>query len=252
MSHTLFIGQTRIRLQSADSTNTWLRNYITVHPEAPEGLVVTADLQFAGRGQQGRAWVAEEGMNLTASILLRPRFMASSGLFYLNKAIALAVCDTLAGYVTDVRIKWPNDIYVQGKKVAGILIETAVSSSVQWVIAGIGINANQQDFGPEAPQAASISGITDDEVNLELLLNNLCHHIEQNYLLLRAGQTNAIEQRYHENLLQLDQPIHYIHNGHPTSGIVKGVDPEGRLMVLHRDKLERYAVGEIQWLVGER
>jgi len=249
LSRPLFIGLERLRPERADSTNSWLRDYLVQHPSAPEGLVVITPQQTAGRGQQGRAWISEPGSNLTASVLLRPRFLEPSQLFYLNKAIALAVRDTLADYLPEACIKWPNDVYAGGRKVAGILIESAVASRVQWVIAGVGVNVNQADFGPDAPLAGSIASISGHTVSVETVLDALCSHLEHRYLQLRAGQQAALNALYHEHLLGLGTTFRYRHLGNIHTATLKAVDANGCLVVSEQGNLRTYTVGEIEWLM---
>ena len=108
---------------------------------APEGTVVSANHQGSGRGRFQRSWVSQQGTNIQASILIRPKM---SQLPYLNMMAALAASDTserLSNVKAD--IKWPNDIQVSGKKLCGILIESEISGSdVAFSIVGIGLNVN--------------------------------------------------------------------------------------------------------------
>ena len=250
MSQPLFIGIERLRPERTESTNSWLREHLAQHPLAPEGLVVVTPQQTAGRGQQGRVWVAEPGHNLTASILLRPRFLEPNQLFYLNKAIALAVRDTLADYLPEACIKWPNDIYIRSQKVAGILIESAVGSRVQWVIAGIGVNVNQVGFGPHAPLAASLASLAKNTFSVEGVLDALCSHLEHRYLQLRAGALAAVNAQYHEHLMSIGQTFTFRCRGETHSGILKAVDTNGNLVVELQGKVRTFSVGGIEWLIG--
>lgn len=236
-----------MHVASTPSTNDLLKAHIMAHPEAAEGLTVTTTQQTAGRGQRGRTWTAEPGQNLTASILLKPTFLAANDLFYLNKALALAVRDTLAGKLPEVQVKWPNDIYAEGRKLAGLLIETSISNRVQWVIAGVGINVNQMQFGPSAPLAASLAMLSGERVPVEVVLDTLCVHIEHRYLQLRAGHLAEIDQQYHQHLLGFGKQIRYQHRDLLHLAICKGVDAQGHLIVQDDGEEVRYGVGEINW-----
>jgi BirA family biotin operon repressor/biotin-[acetyl-CoA-carboxylase] ligase len=250
LSRPLFIGLEHVHLDTTPSTNEWLRAYLRQHPGVPEGLVVTAHHQTAGRGQREREWIAQPGQNLTTSILLKPTFLAAGALFYLNKAVALAVRDTLAAFLPDAQLKWPNDIYAQNRKLAGILIETSVSSRVQWVIVGIGINVRQLDFGPSAPFAASIASLSQQNPTVEGITHALCIHLEHRYLQLRAGQFTEIDAQYHQHLLGYQTEVSFEHEGKLLTGTCLGVDENGKILIALHDHTGVYQTGEINWLMS--
>src|ERR1035437_6040925 len=133
---TIFIGKNCIEVEKTDSTNSYLSRLLTSLPTSLlkergvfEGTVVITNHQEQGRGQRGTTWESEPNKNLTLSILLQPTFLRPDEQFELNKAISLGVAEFVAGLLSpfeggkgDVKIKWPNDIYIGNKKVAGILI----------------------------------------------------------------------------------------------------------------------------------
>ena len=123
---TLFIGKSLLFLHEVESTNTYAMNLLrNVNPI--EGTLVYTDFQTNGKGQRGATWTSEIGQNITASVILKPRFLGYDKTFYLSKISALAVYDVLTEILPisqyDIKIKWPNDILVNKKKIAGILIE---------------------------------------------------------------------------------------------------------------------------------
>ncbi len=151
---------------------------------APAGLVLVAREQTAGRGQRGNTWEAEPGMNLTFSILLRPSNIPAARQFELSMLVALAVADTieiqLAGCASaaQVRVKWPNDIYVGNSKVCGMLLENSLSgSSIVHSIAGVGLNVNQTRFVSDAPNPVSLAMLTGRHYELEPLMTALAARI---------------------------------------------------------------------------
>ncbi|MFI5140988.1 MAG: biotin--[acetyl-CoA-carboxylase] ligase [Bacteroidia bacterium] len=123
---TLFIGQHILELDAAESTNTYATNLIK-EIQVAEGTIVFTHNQTKGRGQVGNTWQAETGKNLTFSMVLHPNFLAVEKQFYLSKITSLAVFGMLTEFLNtslyDIKIKWPNDILVNDKKIAGILIE---------------------------------------------------------------------------------------------------------------------------------
>ena len=148
--------------------------------EWPEGeRFLYTGFQTAGRGQAGNGWESEEGKNLLCSILLPPR----KDLFYLNVLTSVAVHKMVNSQFSilnsQLTIKWPNDIYWQDKKIAGILIENAIiGNEVKYSIAGIGLNVNQTTFVSNAPNPVSLKLITGAETNIDELMCALMTQIE--------------------------------------------------------------------------
>lgn len=137
-----------VRLAEVDSTNRYVLD--AAHAGEPEGLVVVADHQSAGRGRLGRTWEAAPGSSLLLSVLLRPRRRVDE-LHLCTAAVALAMADAVrevAGFTPD--LKWPNDLVVEGRKLAGVLAEADLGASgvVRAVVVGIGINVGEQSIPP--------------------------------------------------------------------------------------------------------
>ena len=116
---------------------------------APDGAVVTADMQTRGRGRRGASWRAAAGENLLMTVVLRPSYPVSAA-WRLGYVAALAVADALAEMGLEPALKWPNDVLLDGSKTCGVLVETVTLSGGEWLaILGIGVNVNQTEF-PEA------------------------------------------------------------------------------------------------------
>jgi len=182
---TLFVGQNLIKLSAVDSTNNYLKNLTSNSEPLPEGTVIMAEHQFAGRGQRDSVWHAEAGKNLTFSLLLRPGFISVEKQFVLNMLVSVALNNVLLKYLpVGLSIKWPNDIYVNDRKIGGVLIENViVGSNIKQSIIGIGLNINQSVFDDDLKsKTISISQILQQDVNLMVLLNEICIQIEQLYL----------------------------------------------------------------------
>ena len=157
-------------IEQTNSTNTLLKELIA---KGQEPDFIYAGYQTAGRGQTGNSWESEKGKNLICSILLPSR----ENLFELNIVTAVAVQRLLG---EDFTIKWPNDIYWQDKKIAGILIENAIiGNEVKYSIAGIGINVNQTEFVSNAPNPVSLKQITGKEYNLDELMQQLYTEVQK-------------------------------------------------------------------------
>ena len=154
--------------------------------EWPEGeWFLYTGFQTAGRGQAGNGWESEEGKNLLCSVLIDHGHWSSAiSPFYLNVAVSVAVHRLLSQELTtkskQLTIKWPNDIYWQDKKVAGILIENAIiGNELKYSIAGIGLNVNQTEWLSSAPNPVSLKQITGKDYNIDEQMETLAHAIKE-------------------------------------------------------------------------
>ena len=145
-----------IKIESTDSTSSHLAG---IAEGCAHGTAVMARVQTAGRGQRGNSWEAEPGMNITLSLLLRPEGIEPARQFIISQAVSLAIVEMLDSFIEadTVSIKWPNDIYVNDSKIAGILIENVISgSAISRSIVGVGLNVNQTEFLSDAPNPVSL------------------------------------------------------------------------------------------------
>lgn len=157
-------------IKTTNSTNTLLKQ-LAAEGNPPD--FIYAGYQTAGRGQTGNGWESEADKNLLCSILLPP----NKNLYFLNIAVGVAIIRLMGEEFT---IKWPNDIYWQDKKLAGILVENAiVGSEVKFSIAGIGLNVNQTEFKSDAPNPVSLKQITGKEYNIDRLMNLLLGEVQK-------------------------------------------------------------------------
>ena len=233
---TLFTGRHCVLLPETDSTNTYLSALL--HKNAlPEGYAVRTRFQKAGKGQRGSSWESENGKNLLQSFVFYPDFIALSRVFLLNKTFSLGVYDFVHQITGEgVSIKWPNDIYIDSQKVAGMLIENSISGSVlSQCILGIGVNVNQKEFSVDLKNATSFSTIMKKELDLYSLFTLLCSCVEKRYLMLKNGEMMKLEQDYLQALYGKDVKRKYKSGGNEFYGIIRGVDDNGRLQVEKED-----------------
>ena len=171
----LFVGQNLVTLKQVDSTNNFLKNILSNSKPVPEGTVIMAEEQYAGRGQRENKWHAEPGKNLTFSILLKPHFISAAGQFDLTRAVSMGVFEALEPILgTQLKIKWPNDIYYADKKLGGMLIENILQGSqIKNSIIGIGINVNQDNFTDKAGNATSVKQILQKDYDLKNILSEI-------------------------------------------------------------------------------
>lgn len=214
---------------------------------APEGAVVIAEEQTAGRGRFNRAWVSPRGENLSFSVILTP---PAAQLPYMNMAAALAVARMLRDEA-DLRptIKWPNDIRVGGRKIAGILIETGISpAGGVCAIVGIGVNIN---FDPALhPEIAAISTSVYRETHIKRnrapALQTLLAHFDAAYARLRLGHAAPIAAEWSALLDTLGHSVTLRRGDDLIHGIAERVDPRGNLLIRLPDgSLHTAAAGEV-------
>lgn len=200
---------------------------------APHGALFGAETQSRGRGRRGSEWVSTPGAGLWFSALLRPELAAEQAPA-LSLCAGLAVRDAVAPLVAaNVQVKWPNDVLADGKKLAGILIESQLSGSkISSVIVGIGINVTQTSFPePIAGIATSLVMLQASEQRREPLLASVLHGLEQRLAQLREGGVAAIATalRPHDALLGKQLRIDAV------SGTGAGIDDAGQLWVRAAD-----------------
>ena len=229
----LFVGQNLITLKEVDSTNTFLKNTLSNSKPLPEGTVIMAESQYAGRGQQQNRWHSDAGKNLTFSILLKPSFLAISNQFDLTRATSLGVYDALYPLLGEgLKIKWPNDIYYNDMKLGGMLIENAIQGTqIKQAVIGIGLNINQDSFPEYLPNAASVKQILQRDYDLRQILSDICRHVEGWYLKLKAGHTDVVRKEYLSRLYWLGENKRFRSSGGEFEGTVKNVLNSGLLVV---------------------
>ncbi|MGE0568624.1 MAG: biotin--[acetyl-CoA-carboxylase] ligase [Bacteroidia bacterium] len=249
---TLFIGQKTIFLPETDSTNSYAIQLLKgVNVE--EGTIVYASNQIEGRGQRGNSWESEPGLNLALSIILKPNFLDKSKLYFLYILSSLAVHDLLSEILDksqfDIKIKWPNDLMVNNRKICGILIENQLQNeSIKYAVCGIGINVNQEKFKDKI-RAISLRNLTGNEYNLNTLLKKLSAHFEKYYLKLRSGRLEELKAIYLNNLYKYNKEQEFIINSKHTTFFVAGINDSGLLHLKDKDNKDFYFdVKEIKWV----
>ena len=217
----------------------------------PEGTVIMAENQYAGRGQQQNGWHAEPGKNLTFSILLKPHFLSLANQFDLIRVISLGVFDALEPFLGEkLKIKWPNDIYWNDSKLGGMLIENLVQGEqIKNAVVGIGLNVNQERFPPSLPNAVSIRQILHTDYDLKALLSQICSHIEAWYLNLRAGKIDIVRNNYLNRLYWLNEYKRFRTSTGDFSGTIKNIRDNGLLVVQNNNNKElEFNLKEIEFI----
>lgn len=249
---TLFTGRQVIRLQSVESTNSYLAELLKYH-DLSEGAVVMTQGQTSGRGQGGTRWSSDEGKNLLLSFVFFPVFLSLKDIFSLNKAFSLAVRDYLHGRLgAGIKIKWPNDIYWADKKVCGMLLENTINStSINQSILGLGININQERFPDFLPNPVALKQVLGRELNLEYEFVLLCHHLESRYLQLRRGDAVRLHSDYVQSLYRYDEWCAYATDTEEFEAKIRGVDENGRLCLERKSgQTELFDMKEIRFVIS--
>ena len=245
------LGQPFIELPSVDSTN----NYAMAQAHAglaSHGMVVFAHEQFAGKGQRGKSWSVKPGQNITMSIVLEPFPLSISQQFELSATVAVAALDFMGRYLslTNLFIKWPNDLYWGDRKAGGILIENSLSGD-RWnyAVVGIGMNINQDQFDSRLPNPVSLKIASGKSYDTLALARELVQCLEIRYRELLAGNAQALLEVYNRHLYKRFQRVSLRRQGKLIHARIESVDPTGHLYISGEGE-GKYAVGELEWVIA--
>lgn len=211
---------------------------------APEGALVVADHQSAGRGRFGRTWVAPPGTALLFSVVLRPALEPPRA--PLIALLAAAAVRQAVEQDTGIRaaIKWPNDVLADGKKLAGVLAESLLAGShLAAVIAGIGVNVNQETFATE--RATSLYGLKGRTYQRFGLLATILEEMRIRYQALLAGDSVALLAECRTHSATIGQDVVLSGGGGQIRGRAVDIDSDGRLVLDTQDGLVRAVAGEV-------
>ncbi|MCH5330215.1 MAG: biotin--[acetyl-CoA-carboxylase] ligase [Alistipes sp.] len=235
------------RIDETTSTNDELRS-----GDYAEGDIVWAERQTAGRGQRGHSWSSAEGLDLTFSVLLCPRFLPAAEQFSILRVVALALCETFAEYEIDTRIKWTNDIYVGDRKITGVLIENTLEGDrLSRSVIGIGINVNSTEFDPSLPNPTSMAAETGRIFDRGEVLGKFAVRLGYFYEMLVGGGGEALRREYDAQLYRLDEPSPFrLPDGTPFTAAIRGTEPAGRLIAeLSDGSCKSFAFKELEFVL---
>ena len=210
--------------------------------------LITTDDQSKGRGQKGNSWESEVNKNLTFSIVCHPDFVAPSRQFVLSQAIALAV----SSVDEQLKVKWPNDIYFEDKKISGTLIECDLQGKhIGNCIIGTGLNVNQTTFRSNAPNPVSLKQIYGKDFDREETLQKIINGFEHFYDMIRNGQQEELRQLYLSKLYRREGWHEYEDaDGRFTAEFVD-IEPTGHLLLRKASGLvKRYEFKEVRFVIS--
>ncbi len=240
-----------IHIPETNSTNEHL-NALLKSEKLDEGSILWADFQTAGKGQIGNSWESEQGKNLTFSMVLYPNFIEANQQFILSKLVSVAITEVLSDEIYEpVHIKWPNDIYVGNKKIAGILIDNVLTGKyLSQTIIGIGINVNQEKFFSNAPNPISLKQITAKEFHLNELLKKIKEKIILYYIKACNYDETEINEKYLEHLFWKDGYHTFEDDNEIFEARIKNIKSTGHLILEKKDDIEKaYAFKEVKFML---
>ena len=247
-------AQFLIVLDEVGSTNDYLKSKTANFKPLAEWTAIMARNQTTGRGQRENKWYSEPNVNITFSFLLYPNYIKPQEHFFLNILVSLSIIQWLSSLNIQAKIKWPNDIMIGDKKIAGILIENSLSSlEIKKSIIGIGINVNQRLFNDNiSKSASSIYKETDVYIeDLELACKKLVNLLYQNFESFRNKEIEKTQllKNYNSQLFLRDISSLYSSNNEIFKGILKRVEKDGTL-ILENEGLEcSYQFKEVSFIL---
>lgn len=237
------IGSNIIKLNSVSSTNNYAADLLK-QTNVPNGTIILTERQESGKGQRGNHWESEPGKNLTFSVVLYSEVDVSKS-FQLSMMAALSVFRMLESMdFYQVKMKWPNDIYVGEKKVGGILIENNIQKNkIKHSIIGIGLNVNQRHF--QHPKAASLAQFSGRDWSLEDILSSLCSQMNRYYMQVQKG--DSLMDEYQINTLGWRENRVFEIQGELVKGMIQEYTTEGLMVLKTKQGLKKYDLKEIEF-----
>ena len=238
-----------VSLDEVSSTNAELKRLQHQSP-LPEGSMVMTNFQTSGRGQVGNTWHSERNKNLLFSLLLYPHCVKAKNQFIISRIVSLAITKVLQQQTDNITIKWPNDIYWNNMKIAGILIENSLAGQqIDYSIIGAGINVNEDEFPTNLPNPISLKQITKKEYFRDDLLTAFYQEFFYLYNRLQNGEVLNLESEYMQHLYR-KEGIHWFFDKQGSfQASIKTVLPAGHIVLTtHPDKEERiYSFKEVSF-----
>ena len=222
-----------LKIDRLDSTNNYAKTLIS-QGKAKNAQVIYAVLQTEGRGHASTVWESKKGKNLTFSLIIQPKNIEPKHQFLISQTVSVGIVNYLKHLAKNekIHIKWPNDIYVGMKKIAGILIENTIQNNqISFSVIGIGLNVNQTDFSEKAGCPTSLSLINKTQYNLDFELEQLATDIVNMLNNLQFDTDKACQTRYLEHLLFFNEDREYIVREEKITGKIIGVNEFGFLQI---------------------
>ena len=242
----MFFGNQIFRLDKVDSTNNFAANLIE-KGICQNGAVILADEQTSGRGQRDTFWESKAHKNILCSYIYFPDNVSVDNLDAFNYCLSIALVNCLNRFQIHATIKWPNDILVYNKKIAGVLIENTLSAGkIKSMIFGIGLNVNQVDFN--SPNATSMALVTQNEFDLLEVSSTLTQEFNH-WISFADRKAPFIKQEYLKYFFGLQKVLRFKSSDHEFDGVSEGVNEHGELEINVSGELKSFKNKEISFLL---
>jgi len=240
-----------IKIESLTSTNDFAKELLSQKMPKADITSIEASEQTKGRGQKGNYWESEPGKNLTISLIVKPVTVKPEQQFYLSMTVSLAIGSCLSRFVDNVFIKWPNDIYINNKKICGILIEnTLLNQSITTAIIGIGLNVNQIIFSSSIPNPTSLRKEKNTVFDLEEVKSLFFDRFDHYYGMLTDGLFSEIHEEYLNYLYLKERTGMFKDADGVFKGTINTVNTKGLIEIVKQDtETKQYAFKEVQYLL---
>ena len=247
-----------IELDTVDSTNDYAGRILS---SIGHFTVIRARNQTSGRGQRGNIWKSNAGENLLFSVVLKyggddsDLCIPASSQMAISCMTAMSVVNVLESLNIRAKIKWPNDVYIDDRKVCGILIENSINGSfLASSIIGVGINVNQIDFDDDIPNPISIAQCCGSYQNIEDILLVFLNEFDRLLTQFASDRIDyeRLRDMYVGHLWQLNRPREFVdRKSFPEesfTGMIRGILPDGRLMIETNGETREFAFNEVSYL----
>jgi BirA family biotin operon repressor/biotin-[acetyl-CoA-carboxylase] ligase len=237
-----------IIVEEAVSTNA-LAKELLQKKELTAPFFAQANFQSGGRGQHLKTWESKPNENLLFSLVLKPHNISIENQFAISKAVAVGILEVLQQNISNVSIKWPNDIYIGNKKVAGILIENIISgTNIEHCIIGIGLNVNQTEFSKDLPNPISLKQILSKDINISNIRDEIIDRI-----FSRITNSNYSNDVYLKNLYRKGELGQFKEkNGEVFLGVILGINTIGQLTLrVENNQHKEFHNSEIEYILPE-
>lgn len=241
-----------IYLNRSTSTNEYAANVSAINKPNHNYCIYTYN-QTDGRGQIGSKWYSGEQNNLAVSFIINNIKLSIKDQFELNIAVSLAIFETLSHYISPeiIKIKWPNDIYIKNKKIAGILIQNQIKGNqLSKCIIGIGLNVNETTFPDDLPNPISLFQSTHKERQYSLysILKLLTELLQKSLSQIQITPSLKRKQ-YVSRLFRIEEEAHFSIRDKLHLGTIKGIQQDGKLMVKVGQEIEYFGFREIKYII---
>ena len=245
-----YFGSHIIQIDRVSSTNNYAAKLLN-QTKIPFGAVIMAQFQDDGRGQRGAVWQSKSGENLLFSTILEGILMKGCPPFYLSKCVALSIKDALSYFVKQkIHLKWPNDVLVERRKIAGVLIENQwKGNNLFSSIIGVGLNVNQTHF-EYGLDATSMKLLSANNYDLKEVLQVLCTKLNFNFNRLLSKEYSDLQQDYLSSLYKYNEKTHFKIGDKLEEVVLKDVNENGMVSLeMLGGKIKEYDFSQARQII---